>query len=73
MINAWAIGRDKNSWDEPDTFKSSRFLKPGVPDFKGSNFEFIPFGSSRGSCPGMQLGLYALELTVAHLLHVGVA
>ncbi|CBI17416.3 unnamed protein product, partial [Vitis vinifera] len=69
MINAWAIGRDKNSWDEPETFKPSRFLKAGVPDFKGSNFEFIPFGSGRRSCPGMQLGLYALELAVVHLLH----
>nr|AAT39511.1 ferulate 5-hydroxylase [Camptotheca acuminata] len=69
MINAWAIGRDKNSWDEPETFKPSRFLKEGVPDFKGSNFEFIPFGSGRRSCPGMQLGLYALEMAVAHLLH----
>ncbi|KAI4327689.1 hypothetical protein L6164_020119 [Bauhinia variegata] len=69
MINAWAIGRDKNSWEDPDAFKPWRFLKQGVPDFKGSNFEFIPFGSGRRSCPGMQLGLYALELSVAHLLH----
>ncbi|KAF8011074.1 hypothetical protein BT93_J1632 [Corymbia citriodora subsp. variegata] len=69
MINAWAIGRDPGSWAEPDKFKPSRFLEPGVPDFKGSNFEFIPFGSGRRSCPGMQLGLYALEMAVAHLLH----
>ncbi|XAR57954.1 hypothetical protein NMG60_11026274 [Bertholletia excelsa] len=69
MINAWAIGRDPNSWDDPDTFRPSRFLKENVPDFKGSNFEFIPFGSGRRSCPGMQLGLYALEMAVAHLLH----
>ncbi|KAA8547455.1 hypothetical protein F0562_003681 [Nyssa sinensis] len=69
MINAWAIGRDKNSWEDPDTFRPSRFLKENVPDFKGSNFEFIPFGSGRRSCPGMQLGLYALEMAVAHLLH----
>ncbi|XP_062102515.1 cytochrome P450 84A1 [Humulus lupulus] len=69
MINAWAIGRDKNSWVDPETYKPSRFLKEGVPDFKGSNFEFIPFGSGRRSCPGMQLGLYALELAVGHLLH----
>lgn len=69
MINAFAIGRDKNSWVDPDSFKPSRFLKEGMPDFKGSNFEFIPFGSGRRSCPGMQLGLYALELAVAHLLH----
>ncbi|CAI9110884.1 OLC1v1010976C1 [Oldenlandia corymbosa var. corymbosa] len=69
MINAWAIGRDPESWEDPDSFQPSRFLKPGVPDYKGSNFEFIPFGSGRRSCPGMQLGLYALEMAVAHLLH----
>ncbi|KAK9039736.1 hypothetical protein V6N11_014929 [Hibiscus sabdariffa] len=69
MINAWAIGRDKNLWEEADSFKPSRFLREGVPDFKGSNFEFIPFGSGRRrSCPGMQLGLYALDMAVAHLL-----
>lgn len=69
MINAWAIGRDPASWPEPERFRPSRFLEPGVPDYKGSNFEFIPFGSGRRSCPGMQLGLYALEMSVAHLLH----
>ncbi|XP_061351605.1 cytochrome P450 84A1-like [Gastrolobium bilobum] len=69
MINAWAIGRDKDSWEDPEAFKPSRFLNPGVPDFKGNNFEFVPFGSGRRSCPGMQLGLYALELAVAHMVH----
>nr|XP_023883324.1 cytochrome P450 84A1-like isoform X1 [Quercus suber]XP_023883325.1 cytochrome P450 84A1-like isoform X2 [Quercus suber]XP_023922138.1 cytochrome P450 84A1-like isoform X1 [Quercus suber]XP_023922140.1 cytochrome P450 84A1-like isoform X2 [Quercus suber]POE71698.1 cytochrome p450 84a1 [Quercus suber]POE98344.1 cytochrome p450 84a1 [Quercus suber] len=69
MINAWAIGRDSNSWEDAETFKPSRFLQEGVPDYKGSNFEFIPFGSGRRSCPGMQLGLYALDLCVAHLIH----
>lgn len=69
MINAWAIGRDPNSWSDPETFKPSRFLNENMPDFKGSNFEFIPFGSGRRSCPGMQLGLYSLEMAVAHLLH----
>lgn len=69
MINAWAIGRDKDSWEDPVSFKPSRFLREGVPDYKRSNFEFIPFGSGRRSCPGMQLGLHALDMAVAHLLH----
>ncbi|KAF6160535.1 hypothetical protein GIB67_019475 [Kingdonia uniflora] len=69
IINAWAIGRDKTAWDDPETFNPSRFLKENASDFKGSNFEFIPFGSGRRSCPGMQLGLYSLELAVAHLVH----
>lgn len=69
MINAWAIGRDPESWEDPNTFRPSRFLNESAPDFKGSNFEFIPFGSGRRSCPGMQLGLYGLDLAVANLLH----
>ncbi|KAL8266072.1 hypothetical protein R6Q59_003416 [Mikania micrantha] len=69
MINAYAVNRDKSAWKDPHTFNPSRFLEAGAPDFKGSNYEFIPFGSGRRSCPGMQLGLYALEMAVAHLLH----
>lgn len=30
---------------------------------------FLPFGHGRRSCPGMQLGTYALELGLANLLH----
>lgn len=62
MINVWAIGRDEDSWEDPEDFNPSRFLNLSAPDFKGNNFDFIPFGSGRRSCPGMQLGL-------AHLLH----
>ncbi|CAN1180985.1 Cytochrome P450 84A1 [Linum perenne] len=69
MVSAYAIARDPNSWVNPNEFNPTRFLKEGMPDFKGSNFEFLPFGSGRRSCPGMQLGLYAIELGIAHLLH----
>ncbi|XP_074313262.1 cytochrome P450 84A1-like [Silene latifolia] len=69
MINAWAIGRDPSVWEDPDKFNPARFAKEGAPDFKGSDFEYIPFGSGRRSCPGMQLGLYGLDLAVANLCH----
>ncbi|XP_010527150.1 PREDICTED: cytochrome P450 84A1-like [Tarenaya hassleriana] len=69
MINVWAIGRDGSVWPDPDEFRPGRFLDSNSPDFKGSDFQFLPFGSGRRSCPGMQLGLYALELAVAHMLH----
>ncbi|KAK7376062.1 hypothetical protein VNO78_34912 [Psophocarpus tetragonolobus] len=69
LINAWAISRDSERWEDPDEFKPSRFLNPHAPDFKGAHFEFIPFGSGRRSCPGMQLGIFMLELAVAHFLH----
>ncbi|CAN6292964.1 unnamed protein product [Urochloa humidicola] len=72
MINAWAIDRHPGSWKDPDVFRPSRFLPGGDAeglDFKGGCFEFLPFGSGRRSCPGMALGLYALELAVAQLSH----
>ncbi|XP_039141457.1 cytochrome P450 84A1-like [Dioscorea cayenensis subsp. rotundata] len=72
MINAFAIGRDPSSWKDPNSFRPSRFAPGGDAegiDFKGNFFELIPFGSGRRSCPGMQLGLYGLELAVAQLLH----
>ncbi|XP_018483847.1 cytochrome P450 84A1 [Raphanus sativus] len=69
MINVYAIGRDGSVWTEPDAFRPGRFMENKAPDFKGSDFEFLPFGSGRRSCPGMQLGLYAMELAVAHMLH----
>uniref|UniRef100_A0A0E0M9N8 Uncharacterized protein n=1 Tax=Oryza punctata TaxID=4537 RepID=A0A0E0M9N8_ORYPU len=72
MINVWAIGRDREAWKDADVFRPSRFAAGGDAeglDFKGGCFEFLPFGSGRRSCPGMALGLYALELAVAQLAH----
>lgn len=68
MVNVWAIGRDKSAWKDADTYHPARFESSEV-DFRGGFYEFIPFGSGRRSCPGMQLGLYGLEMTVAQLLH----
>ncbi|MCD7457467.1 hypothetical protein HAX54_035153 [Datura stramonium] len=68
LINVWAIGRDSNVWPEPEKFKPERFLGCNI-DLRGRNFQLLPFGSGRRSCPGLQLGLTIVRLLVAQLIH----
>ncbi|KAL8544463.1 hypothetical protein ACS0TY_004860 [Phlomoides rotata] len=68
IINTWAIGRDLASWDEPDKFQPERFLSCST-DFKGLDFEFIPFGAGRRRCPGISFAMASVELVLANLVH----
>ena len=68
IINAWAIGRDSKYWDVPIEFKPERFLKSNV-DFKGQDFQFVPFGAGRRICPGITFAMSTIELTMANLLY----
>lgn len=67
MINAWAIGRDPISWDEPEKFKPERFLNSSI-NFKGLDFKLIPFGAGRRGCPGISFAVVAMELLLANLM-----
>ncbi|KAH0666018.1 hypothetical protein KY285_027224 [Solanum tuberosum] len=68
LVNAWAIGRDPESWDDPDNFIPERFENSSV-DYTGNHFEFIPFGAGRRICPGIVFGLANVGLPLAQLLY----
>ncbi|KAL6008037.1 hypothetical protein ACLOJK_033543 [Asimina triloba] len=59
---------DADAWEQPTSFIPERFIGSQV-DFKGQNFELIPFGAGRRICPGMPLAHRMVHLILASLLH----
>lgn len=68
MINVWAMARDPQYWTDAEMFIPERFEGSSI-DFRGNNFEYLPFGAGRRICPGLQFGIAGIMLPVALLLY----
>ncbi|MED6200793.1 hypothetical protein PIB30_088708 [Stylosanthes scabra] len=68
LINEWAIGRNPNVWDNPNSFLPERFLGSTI-DVKGRDFQLTPFGSGRRICPGSPLAMRMIHVMLGSLIN----
>ncbi|XP_052136961.1 indole-2-monooxygenase-like isoform X2 [Oryza glaberrima] len=74
LVNAWAIGRDERFWDDPEKFMPERFVESvngsatASVNFWVNNYQYLPFGSGRRMCLGMNFAMAVIEITLANLL-----
>ncbi|KAL6878330.1 hypothetical protein ACP4OV_012500 [Aristida adscensionis] len=71
FINVWTIMRDPAVWEKPNEFMPERWFmdRAAEMEFKGKDFEFLPFGSGRRTCPGMPMAERVVPHLLASLLH----
>ncbi|RID59490.1 hypothetical protein BRARA_F02715 [Brassica rapa] len=67
-VNIWAVQRNPNVWKDPEAFIPERFMDNEI-DYKGLDFELLPFGSGRRMCPGIGMGMALVNLTLTNLLY----
>ncbi|XAR49605.1 hypothetical protein NMG60_11032863 [Bertholletia excelsa] len=63
LVNAWAIQRDPEEWENPTKFMPERF-EGG----EGERQKWIPFGTGRRGCPGVGLANRTIALAVGSLI-----
>lgn len=64
LVNAWAIHRDSNEWEDPISFKPERYQKSEAVEVH----KLLPFGVGRRACPGSAMAHRVMGLTLATLI-----
>ncbi|KAK3006203.1 hypothetical protein RJ639_017444 [Escallonia herrerae] len=65
IVNAYAVMRDPDSWEEPSEFKPERFLASAR---EKHGLQFLAFGSGRRACPGATLALTLMHVIIGSLV-----
>ncbi|KAJ9670577.1 hypothetical protein PVL29_026860 [Vitis rotundifolia] len=63
LVNAWALHRDPQVWEDPTSFKPERFENG-----ERENYKLLPFGIGRRSCPGAGLAQRVVGLALGSLI-----
>ncbi|KAM7265201.1 hypothetical protein ACFE04_002884 [Oxalis oulophora] len=66
LVNAWAVQRDENYWENATSFRPERFETGGESSEGGS--KMLPFGLGRRACPGAGLANRVLVLALGSLV-----
>ncbi|CAN4127550.1 unnamed protein product [Withania somnifera] len=70
LLNVYAIHRDPQLWKSPLEFQPERFLNHSTQlDYSGNDMKYLPFGSGRRICAGLNLAEKMLMFILASFLH----
>ncbi|CAA7039237.1 unnamed protein product [Microthlaspi erraticum] len=68
QLNVYTIGRDPKHWTDPEDYIPERFADSSI-DFRGQNYNLLPFGSGRRICPGISMSTAAIEMALLSMLY----
>lgn len=64
VVNAWAVHRNPEVWEDPNCFKPERFKQGETVEVS----KLLPFGMGRRACPGAGLAHRVVSLALATLI-----